>query len=324
MPPANQFVQQASSHTRLRSLIYGRDKCRKTTWACLAAKAGFNVTLLCGDPEGATVLSSSQFDKETLSRINVIDISNTRDRNVMHQFAIQLFSKGTFLYNEDTKLSTPGTMGFKAGQSYWKIDLDALNANDLIIWDSHSSYVDTLLSKYAADNNMSLAAAEKTEWDGWGWMGRAATWFITNFVQLPCHLVLIAHAQEYEKRKGNEILWTRTQPKSTSGPHAQTITKDFSDVLFFKQVGSDIRIDAASSPNRMCGSRALEPKEFTWKDMQYGELAKCYGVSPDHSLPCEAFTFHTFDGGSVTKSKTQSPNILTQPKKPVLSTPLKS
>lgn len=299
MPSAEQYLKHNAAEN-LRTLIYGNPKTKKTTWCLEAANAGFNVILIQFDPDGVRVLTNGLIPTKAMKRISIIDVSPKMGCNAPYLFMKKFFTYKKVIINEAHNTTSESKLGLMPGQNYASINKSLLGANDIIVFDSYTSYVDSLLLAYAQNQNppIDLAEAEKQTWDGWGWMGRHATWALDNILKLPCHIILVGHEQIYEKRgkdrNGKDIVVSsRTQIKSVSGPHGHTVSKDFSDVLHFKKLSTANMISTIARQDFDGGSRSLAPKDYEYTTLSYATVASSSKVYPKPELVCKAVDFGT-------------------------------
>lgn len=265
-----QLDESLASELRLRLIAYGPGKSRKTWWAGTAAEAGFNVILLDGE-QGAGILKN--IAPEARKRIYRIDLQDTRTRDVMAETLVY-FCKLNSTFFDEVKRQRVSV----ANENCIQFDWSRLDGNTVVVVDSYSALVWSLVLRYCRENSIDLSAAEKTEWEGYRWCGQLATWILTQLSQLPCHLIVIGHQEVYEKRKDGVVEWARTQMKSVSGPHAMQLAKMFDDVLYFSIQGQTTYIDARPAADRDGGGRYLPPKRYTFDELKFANLCKEAGV----------------------------------------------
>ena len=303
MPPAQQYVN-GEQNRYMKTLIYGPPRSLKTTWALEAACAGFNVTILQGDPEGCAVLNNvDRFKPSTLSRINVLDVGNTLEKTVMSKTVDRILTKDPIAYyNEERKVMTNNLFLLKDSKTIWVWNRNLLNENDVIVLDSYSAYCDTIMRDYAAANEIKLEEAEKQEWDGWGWTSRKASWMLSAWLQLPCHSILIAHETLWEKKrqavnsKGKKetiVEFSRLVPRSTSGPHALKVGEQFPDIIHFFITNGIVRLDTRINESAHCGCKGVPPSTYSYDKLSFQRLAEYYKIKPAPALTCQAMTYHT-------------------------------
>ena len=248
-----------------RLFIYGSPGTRKTTYAAMMAEAGFNVLFLDCDGKPQPL---SQLSVEAKKRVYYLNIEDDGKSAIAADFLYSLLKKGKTYFDEETKKCylTPT-------ENSILIDITKLDQNTIIILDSYSALCWSLTVKYAKENKIELGDAAKTEWDGYGWTGKAATWMIQQIKNLTeSHVVFIGHKDMYEKTKTvNEkqvTIFTKTLAKSVSGPHSLTLARDFSTFLHFKQQGTSLKIDARALENEEILAVSLPPKLYGFDELK--------------------------------------------------------
>jgi len=283
---------------KLRQLLYGRQKTKKTWWAAKAAEANFNVVLFDGD-DGWHILTNIK--PEYQRRITVVDCVDTTSKAVFSVFLSRLLKKGRIVWNEPEK-----KVQIRPDENCIAIDLTQLTKNDVVIVDSWTALVWSLTYRYALENDIDLTDPEKDDWEFYRWGGRIATWIANQLQSLPCHVIVIAHEVEYQKMKKNsqgkdEVDSVRLQIKSISGPHASTMGTFFSDVLHFRQKSeTQFFIDAFGTGDAEGGSRLVEPKSYNWNDLSF----KDYCIKAGVALPPETNRLLDFSINPATKEET--------------------
>lgn len=264
--------QSFAESTKLRLLMYGPPKSRKTWLAGTAAEAGYNVLLL--DTEnGAGILR--QLSPAAQARIYRIDVSDDGKRAVAAEFVTRFCRAEKFNWDETNRKYVARC---PEGATCITIDKSRFNLNTVVILDSYSALCWSVAYRYCLENNIDLSDASKTEWEGYRWAGQLLTWMITQLVNLPCHFILVGHQEMYEKRRENKVEWSRLQMKSASGPHAMTIAKNFDDVLYFSVRGSQVYVDARPEKDRDGGGRIIPPAQYKWEDLQFANICQLAGM----------------------------------------------
>lgn len=277
MPSADNYLE---SHEKLRVLVYGPAKSRKTTWALSAAEAGFNVLLFDMERGGgiARILSP-----EARSRIYVLDVADNIDNAFGAKFVASLFTSKKLYLNEGTR-----QLIVNPRDSFTELDIRSFGSDTVLVLDSYTALVYSSLKEYASENNIDLSEASKTEWDGYGWQGRFLSWFIKNWTSIQnCHTIMIGHATNYEKykkdptnpRKQGPLEWTRRQPISSSNPHGMQIAREFTDVLYMYVDNRQTKIDTRGGQYEDAGSRAVKPDLYNWADLSFEKLCQAAGKS---------------------------------------------
>lgn len=283
MPPADQSF---SENMLLRLLCYGPAKVKKTWWALNAAKAGFNVILLDGDG-GDQIITQMDINKETLARINIIDIVDKQNMPVMCEFIIRFLTGNSFMWDEQDKSILLRAASAIKDHSYYIFDISKLTNNDVVILDSWDAFTWSLAWRWYRENGLKVEAAEHAKtsdklWPGYRWSGAMAAWALKQIKALSnnCHVIVVGHQSVYEKRhdeiingKTKQIIdWSRTQVKSTSGPAGMELAAAFTDILYFGVNGSRFTIDTRVEKDRDGGCRVIPPGIYKWDELQFSHI----------------------------------------------------
>lgn len=296
MPPADQIK---SDERLLRILVYGLPKARKTAWALKCAEYGFNVVYLEGDDQGG--LAISQIKKEAHSRVQIIPLAMRPDKTVFAGFVTRLLKSGSaFTWDEQAKQ----VQAFfpDAEHSHFRINASLFTPNDVLVLDGWKALAESSLFEFADDRELDLSDPDATKSskgddkkrDSYGFMSNFLNWILARLHILPCHLIVIGHATTYEKRdkKTQEIISQRTQPISSSGPHAEKLASEFTEVLFFERISSDVvRIDTGGDRDRDGGSRLFAPKRHNWDDFGPDKFFNVLKWKPT-GAPCAAVQWY--------------------------------
>lgn len=237
------------SHILAKDLILGDPKAGKTEWAMKAAEAGFNVLYADGDVAGQTM---SAIDPAARERIFYIDIADRLDGGLeprMIDWCSEFFTSTTFLWND-----TQQKLYSKAKDSHdpetgaaldeiWEIKPARLDHNWVFVLDSWTTLAYSAMVAKAIDEGISLADIEKAERNMYQGTGNRLTNMLSTIQKMQCHVIVIGHPRQYEKRKSPEgvavrnakendqiIEWTKMVPASSSNPHGLTMGKYFSDI----------------------------------------------------------------------------------------------
>lgn len=257
----------------LRILAYGPAKSKKTWWVGKAAEAGYNVLLLDGD-DGWQILN--HIKPEAQKRIQVVDLNDELNSVICCNFMTRLLKKGTIIWDEKAKK----TEMFNPNENCISIDLTKLGKFDVLVVDSWTALIRSLMFQFANENSIDLSEADKADWDFYGWGGRMALWITSRLTSLPCHLVTIAHATQYEKRDktGKKVISSKRQIISTSGPNAMQLPSEYSDILYFYPKGAAFKIDTRGTDEADGGSRLISPAIYNWDDLQFKDLIIAAGL----------------------------------------------
>lgn len=279
--------EQAFADYYLRMLLLGKGKSQKTWWAARCAELGYNVVLLDGD-DGAGIVQ--QISPEGRKRLLICNAVNTDTTPVFAQFCARFFRKeASFVWDEQEKRGAfPGMLN--KAHSHIKFQPSLFTRNDVVVLDSWTALVESTLVQFAEENHLDLFDAKKTEWDGYGWQGRFLAMVLNRMHTLPCHVIFVGHSYVYEKYSGtgkNRVLVSQhTQPVSSSGPHGGSLSKQFSDILFFERVSETlVKVNTAADSDRDGGCRFVAPGKYNWEDFGPDKFFKALGCEPTGE-PC--------------------------------------
>lgn len=264
----------------LKLLLIGNTKAGKTDYLLRAAEYGFNVLYIDGDIGARTMramLKSGRLSPAAASRIvylSVADYVNDRGQYVsfMADFFVQFCTSGKFVWNDS--LQRP----FKSseyrqdeGHIVWEIYPSRLKTDTLMIVDSWTTLVTSVLNWKADSLGEDLGEIEKVSREMYAGSGHKLTHFLQLLKATRCHLGVIAHAREYvklEKPKGKigsiqekdmKIEWSMMVPVSSSNPHAMTMGKNFTDIGWIDVDGIGKRIiDFQPNGNRVIGGQLTQ------------------------------------------------------------------
>lgn len=259
-----------------RVFIYGLGKMKKTWWACKAAEKGYKVLLIDAD-KGSGVLSNlSDEGKENVFVINAWD---TLTENRACRIVITLLGNHQIWWDDEAERFFNSAPSKKPSIQHF--DLREPDPSRILVIDSWSAICNSLVKEYADRENIDLAEGERTEWEGYAWEGRVATWMLNQIKTLNCHVIIIGHETTYEKYRGRQMVSSRRQPKSTSNPHGQTISDKFDEMYIFYRKGLTNYIDTDGNINKDAGSRTRPPNDaYKWSDFHFTDLLS----SPESQL----------------------------------------
>ena len=278
-----------------RILLYGREKTRKTMWALSAAQHGFNVLLLDGD-DGAHI--SRQFPADAMKRVAHVRLVDKPNDHVFARTIVKFVKGEAFALDERTRRlhTRPDD---KPG---WFVCDGAakLTGDDVVVIDSWTALTSSMKLQFSATNRIDLADAAKTDWTGYGWMQNLTDYILDSLHHLPCHIIVIAHEQQYEKYKGTGtdrvVDWSRTQPLAASGNTSGRLGKHFSDNFrFVGKRATSTTIQAKGNADQVGGSRYFPPADFNYegpsspsdaeKNWDFGVYASKAGLKPSGNPP---------------------------------------
>lgn len=303
MPNLGDSTEQQSAISTGKLLLLGDTKSGKTDWAMRAAEFGFNVLYLDGDVALQTIKDKKRgLDQAALSRTNYMDIRDRQDKDgnyesTMAKFFVDFATSGVLTWNDskgemfnkanyvvDFETNTPEGVQSKAigGDSVWQIRPAKLDWRDVLILDSWTTLVTSLQMWKAADLGIDILEIEKMERDMYTGTAHKATQFLTLLRALRCHVIVIGHPREYQKKspppgskgqvaeKEMKLDWTKMVPVSTSNPHSLTMGKNFSDIAWIDVTGGRNRkIDFRVGTDRIGGGHLgeyVDLDSFTFAD----------------------------------------------------------
>lgn len=282
-----ELTTQLKEHIRLRLLCYGAAKMKKTWWAGKAAEAGYNVLFINGD-QGTGILR--MLSPEAQKRVYIINAYDTPTRAVFAEFMTWFLKGGIMYWDEVAQRRLPAP-----NDDCIMLDPFNLSENTVVINDSWTVLSWSIALRYCIENSIDLSDAEKTEWPGYAWSGALATWMIEQWKKLPCHSITIGHENVYDKYEGKgqqrKIVFSKTQIKSISNPHAMQLAKEFTDIFYFTVRGAAFQIDTSVQHDRDGGSQTIPPKVYSWDALTFAEVCNIAGIAlPPKDLPLLDFT----------------------------------
>lgn len=289
MPLADKLIEDAG---RIRALVYGPGKMRKTWWALKAAEFGFRVLMFSGE-DGHSIVR--QLSPEARQRVFIFD---WHDGPLDGYFATAMtvaLKTGDFYVKESTRQIGNQPIGGSV-----RVDMRSFDRDTVVVIDTWTALTNSLNRRYAFENNIDLADAKRTEWPGYRYSAMLATWYLAQLRSaLRCHYIVVGHETVYEKygkdpsdpKKQGPLEYTRVQPLSTSNPHGKTIAKEFDHVLHFTSDNPKmVWIDTNGTEDEDAGSRCLPNDRYAWDKLTFGQLVVADGgVLP--AQPAAPFDF---------------------------------
>jgi len=176
-----------------------------------------------------------------------------------------------------------------------------LNSNTVLILDSYTALVNSLKFAYSKERKIDLtdlseddAADMNLKRSGYAVSGGIASFVLERITKLPCHVIVIGHASQYEKysKDGKTLEWSRRVVKSTSNPHSLTFGDKFSDILYFFNASSAVtKIETRAEKDAEGGSRIIPPNSYLWADLTWDKICAFANIPlPPEDLPYLDFT----------------------------------
>ena len=292
-------LEDVLQNTLLRSCAYGQAKRRKTWWALTAAEAGFNVLDL--DLEDGSSIGR-MISPEARKRISVVKCHDQMKGAVASIFFATFLRGDRFIWDEQSYESIIFPNAATEGHSFFILDPRKLTSNDVVIIDSWTSNAISLMRQWFGENKIDITTAQQaanSNWDVYRWANALADWELSQLHALPCHVIMLGHANQYDKmkttvdnhgKKVQVVESSRTQMFSVSNPHATKIGKTFSDIFYFEMFGNDVMIDTSSKPDRDGGSRIIPPGNYKFDDFSFKQVCQIAGIPlPVDAAPSEGW-----------------------------------
>lgn len=259
-----------------RILLYGDAKMRKTWWATRIAELGFNV-ILCDIDYGFHV--TKNLAPEVRKRIFHVDMRAPIDSfKNCGAMTLSWAMTGQVTFYDETERKYARKASIQAEREYVKFDTSRFTSKDVLIVDSW-----TMLCQHLALADMGVTdptQVAKLEWDDYQKIRLALDMLISNMMRMNCHIIVIGHAEDWAKRKADApvkakpedaIESIKRQPMSISKPHASTMAKNFTDVLYFSAPNAmlGVQISTKGSDDFAAGSRSIAPGSWKWDDVSF-------------------------------------------------------
>jgi hypothetical protein len=236
-------MDQSTGEKKLIKLLLIADgKVGKSRFAGEAAKH-FNTLYIDGD---VAIPTLSQLPTEVKKNLYLLPMHDTilggaRDTSfcdAMQEFTTTIKFRWNDTESRLAKMKDTGTI--------WELCPSKMGQNDLLVIDSWTSLVESLMLKCAIANGVDLTSATTNEMRPvYQSAGNLATSFLQIVRALQCHVIVLGHPDEYQhkiappgrkveqiKEKDMLIDWTKMIAKSTSRPQALQMPKYFTDVAW--------------------------------------------------------------------------------------------
>lgn len=314
MPPLETKLEEGF---KLRLMLLGEAMLKKTWWAGAAAEAGYNVIYVDGDGNPQVLKNLSAEARKRIFYIDAVDLPN---HSAFGFFIVALLSGREFCWNEKTKLEVNLglTRGINPEHSHFVFNPTLLTLNDIIVIDSWTALVRSFQRRYAKEQGIVIeeSSTMDSDWSDYRWTGAIASKMVENLKLFNSHSIVIAHEERFEKKdEKGKVVSVKHKPISTSRTHAETLTKNFTDILRFSLTGTNIWIDTKANAEAVQGSRSVEPMRARWEELQFSKFAAACGFAPT-GAPCEAIKFFApgeIPTASNSKGGTAAPTGLITP-----------
>lgn len=284
-----------SARLKLAKLLLIADgKLGKSFYAGMAAQH-FNVLYLDGDVAVQTI---HQLPLEVKRNIYLLSVGDSMEGGrIDHGFAdflTRFFTESSLIW-DDTHQRVAGRRDDLSESEVWEIRPPKLDHNTVLVIDSWTTAVMSI-AQWAADaEGVDLMDTDSPEMRPvYAAGGNKATQWLRIIEALPCHVIVVAHPDEYVKTErptgkvkdaketDHKVLWTKMIPKSVSKPHAMTMAKFFTDVAWLEAspTGTTRYINFRISDERVSGGHYNDRVEM--EKRWFHELVRQVGgIVPD-------------------------------------------
>lgn len=314
-------TRESDENQFVKLLLIGDTKTGKTHWTMEAAEDGFNLVYLDGDVGAQTIKRRKPdgtyfFSEEARSRVYHFFMGDTITKARYSNNFLDLVNAKPSIYWSDTlNRRVRKNVDDLENDEISEISLTKLGANDVLVIDSWTALSHSEMETVADRTNTDLGEMEKADRGIYASSGNRLTQFLRCIQHIKCHVIVIAHPDEYmhyKKPKGKqgreselELIKQMMIPKSSSKPHGLTLGKYFSDVLWMEVDGAGRRfINGRPSPDKIVGSRFDSRKpssEYSFKQL----VLQAGGKSPDKNAECAGVVEHPV--GSLASATTETP-----------------
>lgn len=280
----------------IKLLLIGDGKVGKSHFAGMVAAAGFNVLYFDGDVGTPTLSKLPTEAKKNLYLIPCADtmMGGMRDTKMIDTIT-ELTTNIKFRWND-----TLGRIAkAKDTEEIWEITPSKMDETCVMVWDSWTSLIESIMLKCAISNSVDLTDAKLSEMrDVYRSAGGIATSLMQVIRSLPCHIIVLGHPDEYEHRvspdgkkvrdineKDMIVEWTKMIAKSTSRPHSLQMPKYFTDVAWMEASPTGTRkLDFRVKATRVSGGH-FDGFEDTDKYSFVNLVREIGGFIPDPKAP---------------------------------------
>lgn len=274
-----------------KQLIIGDGKCGKSHLAGMAAAAGFKVLYLDGDVGKPTIQSLPIEARRNIILLDVADtlLGGVKDSRFFDTFK-EFTTSTTFRWNK-----TQGKLSSRKTDQPTDVILEIkpakMDSSCILVLDSWTGLTESMTTAAAIAGNVDLETAKTSEMRPvYQMAGIKATQMLQCIRSLRCHVIVLAHPDEYahtrkpEGRKVSDIKetdlvveWTKQIPKSTSKPHSLQMAKYFTDVSWMtvSRDGKERRLDFRLNDGRISGGHFNEEKST--EEYSFANLVKKIG-----------------------------------------------
>jgi hypothetical protein len=264
----------------VKLLLIGDGKVGKTEFTGRAAEAGFNLLYLDGDIGMPTLKSLPLTARKHIYALDVADtlLSGGRDSRFLETM-LDFIKESTFKWNDSLSRSYSRKTAI-AGHDIWSVKPGKMDQSTILALDSWTSLTESIMLAAAEAHSVDLLDTKPTEMrQVYQAAGTKATQILMAIRSLRCHVIVIAHPDEYthltkptgktmrEASKENDLIvdWTKMVPRSVSKPHGFTMSKYFTDIAWMDASpdGKTRFLDFRVKNDRLSGGHFGDRKDTT-------------------------------------------------------------
>jgi hypothetical protein len=313
----------------IKLLLIGNSKAGKTHYAAQAANVGYKVLYLDGDV-GLQTLSQpgvlTDAAKENVYYFPVQDKGDVTDSTFYDTLLWFVQAKnGQNVWNDTNSVKQNAARECDPADVIWKLHPSKLDYNTVVIVDSWTAFCYSILRFVGAKGDFDLSDMEKADRGAYASTKNAANFVLSVLKGLRCHVIVIAHSDEMEKRRASlGKIGSKTEkdftiesimqiPASTSRPHGSQMGMYFSDIGWIEIDREGKRtLSFEISPTRVSGGH-LKGKDTVEKFSFANLIAQIGGEKPVSYQPGEYPVVEELTAGSWSP-EVKAARVLSQPK----------
>lgn len=284
----------------VKLLLIGDGKIGKTHYAGMAAKEGLNVLYLDGDVGAQTIATLPIEARRHIYLMTMTDVVESGQREHIFINVMTDLVNSVALRWDDAQqrvAKRPYT------NDIWELRLSKMDNSCVLVIDSWTGLTESIMLKCAIANNVDLSTATTSQMRP---VYQSANLIATSFLQvirsLRCHVIVIAHPDEYvhltkptgktvrEAKESDMVIdYTKMIPKTTSKPQGLNMAKYFTDVAWAEIApnGKERRLDFALKQSRIGGGHFTGSKDADTEHSFANLIRQVGGVIPSEHQPTE-------------------------------------
>lgn len=317
------FNEQKIDDKKAKVLLIGMSKAGKTHWVAQAAAAGYNLIYLDGDVARQTLM---KLPEEAQKRIFYFSCEDSLEQPRFGRI-VEAFMRGKPMLWNDTDQRMLLKTHEQDKISVWEVMPTRLGLEDIIVIDSWTALADSVMRDFAIDEGLELGDVDKRKnRDLYGSSGAKLTAILQLLKSAPCHVVVLAHADEYShykkptgvttaaSKEADQILeWTRLIPKSSSKPHGLSLARNFNEVLWIEPSATrpNRYIDGRVDPDREGGGSVFSERKSSEEYSLASLIQQVTGVKPEGTGETPGIVIHSvgeYKSGPAEKATLVAPD----------------